>query len=66
MASDRAKFRLYRRIQNKIKDLAFEKFGYEEGLEFSQRINAMLTMQDNVSVSEILDSKRILEFLKRL
>ena len=66
MSSEVAKFRLYRRIQNKIKDLAFEKLSYEEGMEFNHRINNMLKMQNNVSVSEILDSKQILEFLKRL
>lgn len=66
MPNETAKFRLYRRIQNNIRDLAFEKLGYEAGLYFSREINSMLTMQDNVSVSEILTSKQILEFLKRL
>lgn len=66
MSNETVRFRLYRRIQNKIKDLAFEKLGYEAGLYFNCEINAMLAMQDNVSLSEILDSKRILEVLNRL
>ena len=66
MPSEVAKFILNRRIQNKIRDLAFEKLGYEAGLYFHREINSMLTMQDNVSVSEIINSKRILEFLKKL
>jgi len=66
MLSNRAKFRLYRRIQNKIKDLAFEKLSYEEGMEFNHRINNMLKMQNNVSVFEIINSKQVLESLKKL
>lgn len=66
MPNNRAKFRLYRRIQNKIKDLAFEKLGYEAGIYFSREINSMLTMQNNVSVFEIINSKQVLESLKKL
>lgn len=66
MLSNRAKFRLYRRIQNKIKDLAFEKLSYEENMEFNHRINNMLKMQNNVSVFEIINSKQVLESLKKL
>lgn len=66
MKNELAKFRLYRRIQNKIKDLAFEKLSYEEGMEFNHRINNMLKMQNNVSVFEIINSKQVLESLKKL
>jgi hypothetical protein len=66
MPNETAKFRLYRRIQNKIKDLAFEKLSYEEGMEFNHRINNMLKMQNNVSVFEIINSKQVLESLKKL